>query len=702
MPDSKPNLDLSVFADDYLIVGERDSPDGSRVFVANRAATDDARRRSDSTGVLITVVRAPAGDEGNALTQYAADTGALAGLTHRRLVPVIESRWIGDDAFGVVTPRVNDPTLAQKLLVGEEFHSTRIAAILREVNGLLEWAREQGIVHRRVTPDNIYLEPKTDRVRIRFGISPIKRLKQPGPHDDARTIARLAVAMLGGDPEIESCDEGMLMALRPGLPQLFCEATSRLLDPRDISTPDDVAAYLGLIGMADPLVEGETERDRIRAEVLEEQRLEREKLAQERAEFERRNAEERAAFDATLAGERAAYEKQIADERAAIEKAKADERARVERERLELQKAATREREELQAALAAERSALLARREELERTVAAQRAELERTAAADRAEIERLRASLRAAGDQEIEQKRLAALEDITGDEPSVLDGEELATPLFAMPVLPPIEPITFSDETPVLSEEPIVFEAPPLPAEEDAAPGEGAPRGAASSTRNRVLVGAAAVVLLVGGGIALFAGRSSQPAAPGDRTAVAPAGVGHRDSSAGTVAPAPVVAAVPSIAMADSATARAWLDSLKSAHPVDVSWAIDIASARSARSERAARAQAAAGAAAAQAPATGAQGVARATKPAPVAATPSGAPPVRAGGAPANPPGVLIPGASSTVPSPFTLPATPRRPVQRVARPDSAAARTPVVPRDTVPRPDSVVPPPAAVPRWR
>ena len=616
MSDTKPPIDLSALSDEYTIVGERDSPDDSRIFVADRKS-DDSRRRDDRTGVLITVYSTPPGDEANALTQYAADIGTLTGLTHRRLVPVLDSKWIGDDAFAVVTQRVNDPTLAQRLVMGETFHSTRIAAILREVNGLLEWAREQKIVHRRVTPDHIFLEPNTDRVRISFGIAPIKRLKQPGPHDDARTIARLAVAMLGGDPEIQACDQSSLMALRPGLPQLFCEATSNLLDPKDTATPEDVAAYLGLIGMADPLVEGETERDRIRAEILEEQRVEREKLAAERAEFEQKIADERAAFEKQMADERATFEKEKADERAAAERAKEEERARVENERRELQKVVTKERAELQAALSTERAALLARREELEKTVADQVAELQRTAANDRAEIERLRAAIRTAGDLEVEKKRLAALDEITGDEESVLDNEDLATPLFGMPVLLPIEPVSFDEETPVMSREPIVFEAPPMPEEPvDGNAGDGGP-GFWASGRNRVLAGAAAAIIVIGAASAIVIGNRQEPA-PATRPV---ARAGTQNISAGTVtspaatAAAPVAVATPAVATpaftVDSASARQWLDSLKHAHPVDVSWAIDMAQARIDRAARAKAAAARASSATTAAPASDAAGAA-------------------------------------------------------------------------------------------
>lgn len=591
MSEQKTSIDLSAFADEYEIVGELDAPDDSRIFVANRK-TDATRRRDDRNGVLISVHAPPPGDEANALTQYAADAGTLSNLAHRRLVPVLDARWLGDDLLAIVSERVTDPTLEQKLAMGDTFHSTRIAAILREVNGLLEWAREQKIVHRRVTPDQVYLEPNTDRVRVTFAIAPIRRLQQPGPHQDARTIARLAVAMLGGDPDIQACDQESLQTLRPGLPELFCKATAKLLDDRDNATQDDIAAFLSLISMADPLVEGESERDRIRAQVLEEQRVEREKLANERIEF-----------DAKVADERAAFEKQMADERAAFEKAKADERARVERERADLQKAVTKERDEMERVLEAERAALLARRTELERTVAGQLEELKRSAEKDRAEIERLRVALRTAGDQEIEKKRLAALEDITGDEESVLDREDLATPLFGMPTLPPIEPIAF-DDTPLHSDAPIVLPAEPIveTTEEHAVAERKAGAPWWTHRKNQLVAAGVAGFLLIGGAAAVVMSREDarRPAArvassPGASTtrpgtplareldqAAAPGSGGGAPAVTPAPLPQPVVSAV------DSATARAWLDSLRAEHPVDMGWVLDQQRVQIARAERA------------------------------------------------------------------------------------------------------------------
>lgn len=456
MSETKPSsLDLSTLSNDYDIVGEVSGTRHARTYMATRKNAG-TKRRDDQTGVLISIVSTPEGDEGNALSHLAADTKLLAGATHRRLIPVVEGRWLGSDAFAVITQRTTDTTVAQKIATGEKFTTTRVAAILREVNGLLEWAREHNVIHRIITADRIFLEPKTDRVRVMFGVAPILRVQQSdGPSEDARAVVRLALAMLTGTEDSRSYDDESLAASRPDLPERLREATVEMLDPNGSHTAADVSAYLALIGMADPLYAGETEASRIRAQVLEEQRVEREKLAAERAEFERLMTEERATFDRFMADEREKHERQKAVELAAYEKLKADERAALERVKTLERDRAAKEKADLQAAVTAERAALTARREELERVVAEQRTELERVAAEDRRGIEALRAELKAAGELEIEKKRDAALDEVT-DAESTLDREEFASPMFVTPAFVPLEELAFDDDTALMRDDEI------------------------------------------------------------------------------------------------------------------------------------------------------------------------------------------------------------------------------------------------------
>jgi hypothetical protein len=485
---------------------------------------------------------------------------------------VVEGRWIGDDAFAVVTQRTTDPSLATRIATGERFATTRVAAILREVNGLLEWAREHNITHRTITADRIYLEPKTDRVRASFGVAPIRRIQQTdGPTDDARAVVRLAMAMLTGSEDPGAYEGKTLAELRPDLPERLREATAEMLDEKGTHTAADVSAYLALVGMADPLYAGETEASRIRAEVLEEQRVEREKLAAERAEFERVMAEERAAFEKFMADEREQYERHMADEHAAFEQMKADQHTAFERQQEAERAKAANDKAALQRAVSAERAALVAKRSELERAIAEQRKELERVSAEDRRRIDALRAELKAAGELEIEKKREAALEEVS-DAESTLDEEAFATPLFVAPSIIPLEALTFDDDTVLFQdteEEPVVLA--PVPAVEPATVGAGeqavvAAGGVEARKRWMVPAAIAGLIVLVGASAIAVASRRGTPApavaAPAKAPVVAQAPV--------TAAPVSVVP-LPAASTLDSSggnVSRA-LDSAKAAAPV-------------------------------------------------------------------------------------------------------------------------------------
>ena len=472
MRDPKPPVDLTALEADFDIVGELGSTGDAKILIASRKGSSP-KRRDDESAVVIEVVGVPEGDEGNALSHLAADTKRLSATAHRRLVRVLDGRWLGERAFAVIRERVTDPTLAQLLATGERFSNPRIAAILREVNGLLEWAREQMLTHRAITPDRIYLEPKTDRVRVAFAASAIPRLQGTNaPSTDARTIARLAAAMLAGVAKPRSDDVVHLAERRPDLPDQLINATRSLFE----GIPGiEVAAYLALIGMADPLAAGETEAERIREEILAEQLTEREKFAIERARLEKAMEEQRqtlergtaaeretmardlTAAEEAMARERAelldqlesdrqamAHQKEellgtLASERETMARQLESERATMARELDSERGTMAREREELLRVQAQERAALVSRREELERTAAEQRVQLERAAMEDRRRIDALREELKRAGELEIEKKRQAALDEIT-DTDSELDKSTYATPAFQAPAIVPLE----------------------------------------------------------------------------------------------------------------------------------------------------------------------------------------------------------------------------------------------------------------------
>src|SRR5437773_9383230 len=142
----------------YEVVGElsEGGRPGARTLLAKSAESGES--------LLLIATKAPESDQGNALNHLAADANLLAGATHRNLLPVRGGEWLNETEFGLITQRVNVPTLADLLnRRDEEFDYTRIAHILSEVNGLLEWARTRRVVHRRVTPQSLFVEPGSDR-----------------------------------------------------------------------------------------------------------------------------------------------------------------------------------------------------------------------------------------------------------------------------------------------------------------------------------------------------------------------------------------------------------------------------------------------------------------------------------------------------------------------------------------------------------
>lgn len=338
-------VDTTPLDEAYDIVAELGARDSARMLMA--------KRRSDGLDVVIAITQKPAGDERNALTLLAADTKVLATHGYRALVPTVEGRWLGSDAFAVVRERILDPSLRELLAQGTQLSFSRVGAILSEVHGLLAWAREQKLVHRVITADSLFIEWGTDRVRAAFVISAIPLPGAPEEEGDARTIATLAWMMLAGSTELPERSNASLAELRPDLPTRIIEDTQALLNATRTNIDGlDVAGYIAGIAMADLLKAGEIEIDRIEKELSEEQRATREQLDQERrehaelvAEQERRLAQQREQFEREVA-ER---EQQFARERAAFEAAIAERESMLAAEREQFAHAAAREREELDA-----------------------------------------------------------------------------------------------------------------------------------------------------------------------------------------------------------------------------------------------------------------------------------------------------------------------------------------------------------------
>ena len=356
-------VDLGPLKQRYDIIGELRGSEAAQMYVGRR------REGGDAAEVVIMVAKAPPGDQSNSLSHFAADTRLLSTLNHPGLARVLDGMWLGDNAFARVIQRIRGTPLAQRMSAGERFANPRIATVLQDVHGVLDWARSHGVVHRGVTPDTLFFEPGAEHVCMFFAPMPIPMSGVPDACADARTTGTLAWEMLSGKRVGESPDQS-LGQLAPDLASRVVDATEGIVHCKAGDPTPDVLNFLSIIATGDVLKQAEVEMAALKDEYDEQHQAELQKCESQRAETEH-HAMEQAAI---LAGEREEFERHMADERAAI----------------------AAERAEFESAAAERQRRLAAVREELDQ----QRGELERRLGeleAYRVDVERLRAEATAA-----------------------------------------------------------------------------------------------------------------------------------------------------------------------------------------------------------------------------------------------------------------------------------------------------------------
>ena len=374
--------ELGAFADDYNVVGGLRSQASTQRYLA--------RRRSDGQDVVITIARVLPDNDNNSLAHLATDAQLLRTLSHPNIARVLEGRWIAADTFATVTERYHGDTVQELLDRGRQFPNTRIAILLEDVHAALEWARQQGAIHRGVNPDEMVFERGTNRLIITLTRMPIPINGVPDATSDARTIGRLAWTMLSGEtwtPEMEQ----RLCELVPNLARRVSDDTMMMSRLKDGAPTPDVMAYIGVVAAGDVLKRAEIDLIALKDEVTEWRDTE-----YRRFERRKRELEEKARADAdALAKEREEFRKFEDDERAAI----AAERSELESNIARRQKRLTEVRDELEA----QRRLLEQRLGELE----ARRIEV------NQLHQEALEASRAAAGSIAIQPRKLSPIDHV-------------------------------------------------------------------------------------------------------------------------------------------------------------------------------------------------------------------------------------------------------------------------------------------------
>jgi len=238
MPDeSEFAPDLSKLDNRYQILSELRRARNGRIFLA--------RHTELNRDVTIDVVRVPRGDD-DALRFLASDAELLSNRRNAHVIPAIEGRWLGDDAFAMVRPRVRGSTLTQLISALGTVPTQRMSGILEQVHNALEWARANGIVNRSVAPDDIVLQQGSGRVLVAFGRDP-EATELPNACDDVRTVGQLAWAMLAGGPP-SAAPTKPLAERRPDLPPQIIHDTEALITCDRDGEPPDVNAFLVSLG----------------------------------------------------------------------------------------------------------------------------------------------------------------------------------------------------------------------------------------------------------------------------------------------------------------------------------------------------------------------------------------------------------------------------------------------------------------------
>jgi uncharacterized protein YecT (DUF1311 family) len=238
MPDeSEFAPDLSKLDNRYQILSELRRARNGRIFLA--------RHTELNRDVTIDVVRVPRGDD-DALRFLASDAELLSSRRNAHVIPVIEGRWLGDDAFAMVRPRVRGSTLTQLISALGTVPTQRMSGILEQAHNALEWARANGIVNRSVAPDDIVLQQGSGRVLVAFGRDP-EATELPNACDDVRTVGQLAWAMLAGGPP-SAAPTKPLAERRPDLPPQIIHDTEALITCDRDGEPPDVSGFLASLG----------------------------------------------------------------------------------------------------------------------------------------------------------------------------------------------------------------------------------------------------------------------------------------------------------------------------------------------------------------------------------------------------------------------------------------------------------------------
>ncbi len=157
--------DVVTDLDDYTILGELGRGGSAIVY--------RARDRELFRDVAIKVVRPRfAAQADDAIARLAREARTVARLQHPNIVTVHAVKRLRDGGLALVMQLVPGRTLKQAIQDDGPFSPERAERVLKDVAEALAFAHANGVVHRDVKPENVFLDAETDRALLSdFGIA---------------------------------------------------------------------------------------------------------------------------------------------------------------------------------------------------------------------------------------------------------------------------------------------------------------------------------------------------------------------------------------------------------------------------------------------------------------------------------------------------------------------------------------------------
>ncbi|HEY4133475.1 MAG TPA: protein kinase [Gemmatimonadaceae bacterium] len=176
--EQSPLLHAAIDAD-YEIIRELGRGGTALVYLARERATGDE--------VAIKLIRSRYIDDDEAQARFAREARLVARLHHPSIVPVRAVLDLGTSGLAIVMDHVVGHTLKQRIKNEGWLASEDVAQILREIGGALAEAHANGVIHRDVKPENIFIDGDGRAMLADFGLA---RSMTP---DSALTMAGVAL-----------------------------------------------------------------------------------------------------------------------------------------------------------------------------------------------------------------------------------------------------------------------------------------------------------------------------------------------------------------------------------------------------------------------------------------------------------------------------------------------------------------------------